>query len=78
MLKTPFLLLLFLLICVYTIYIQVTNYIFIERNTMVYLLKENEQDARERLEAFWQGTCIDRPAISIKVIKKTDKENPSY
>ena len=34
---------------------------------MLYTLKENESDARERLRAFWAGASLGRPALHITV-----------
>lgn len=39
---------------------------------MPYLLKKNENDARERLKAFWEGASLGRPALYIVA------QNPNY
>ena len=32
---------------------------------MSFLLKNNEEDARKRLKAFWEGSCLGRPALYV-------------
>ena len=43
---------------------------------MTYAVKENETAARERLQAFWAGTAIDRPALHVVVKNPEFVEQP--
>ncbi len=36
---------------------------------MVFALKENEAEARERLRAFWSGSSLGRPALAVTALK---------
>ena len=36
--------------------------------TRRYALKNDEEEARERLQAFWQGTSLGRPALQVTAV----------
>lgn len=43
---------------------------------MPFSLKVDEQEARERLRAFWAGSSLGRPALHIEVIRREHRPSP--
>jgi hypothetical protein len=43
-----------------------------KENTVKYLLKQNEEAARQRLHAFWAGSSLGRPALIVRA------KNPDF